>query len=191
MNIALIIVIVLLLGANRAGSLIPGKKSGTIRYIGSAKVKWGGLRRDYDYRVQINGFTMSGQPLEAYSGNWRGHGGDTWDYANQPDKIFDIAFNNYIEQGGDPNLNWNVITEQSFYDYAKKNDRLQNLLSIIQIAFPNLRATILARAESIYGDLLEGIGLPDVNLPPQVDETGLGVPCVYIDGKPFPEGCNK
>ncbi len=168
MNIALIIILVLLMGARGAAAGLLGKRSGTVRYIGAAKVKWGGLRKDYDFRVQINGFTMDGKAIEAYSGKGRYFGGDTWDYSRSADWVFDIAWNNYIEAGGDPNLNWTIITEPSYYDYAKKNDKLQDILGVVQLVFPNLRGTIISKAEEIYGDILDKInkGEPiEVNLP--------------------------
>ena len=188
MSIALVIVLVLLLGAGGTTGGIFSKRRGTVRYIGSAKVKWGGLRRDYDFRVQINGFTRDGKALETYSGEGRYHGGDTWDYARSPDWVFNIAWNKYIEAGGDPALDWTIITEQSFYDYAKKNDKLQSLLSGLQIIFPQLRTTIITKAEEIYGDLLDKIGVPKVDTPtlPAADDK---LPVCWVD--PTHPGCDE
>lgn len=152
MNITILLAIILLLGAT--GGKLLTRRSGSIRYIGSEKVKAGGLYKDYDYRVQIDGFTKAGKPLTAYSGNARYHGADTWGFHNPPEKIFQIAWDNYLAQGGDPSINWAVTFEPSFYSAAEKDERLDTILNLLNVFFPDLRSKI---EDAIPADVREDI----------------------------------
>ena len=152
MNITILLAIILLLGAT--GGKLLTRRSGSIRYIGSDKVVYGGLIKDYDYRVQVDGFTKAGKPLTAYSGNARYHGGDTWGFHNPPEKIFKIAWDNYLAQGGDPSINWAVTFDPSFYSAAKKDERYDSMLGLLNIFFPQLRTTI---ENAITSDVREDI----------------------------------
>lgn len=168
MNIALIIIAVLLLGARRTvapptggtGKVNPNVKTGSITYDGSrecqAEILGKCLSVDYDFRVQIDGFNaISGNPITAYSGGNRSHGSDTWDYSrNTPEKIFNIAWKNYLDMGGDPILNWNVNFTNNYYEYAKKDAVYDKVLGLLQVFFPNLRTTI---EDSIPDDIKENI----------------------------------
>ena len=162
MNIALIIIAVLLLGARRTiappsggtGTPNPNLKTGYITYAGSRKYEY--IRTDYDFRVEINGFNIStGDPITAYSGPKRKHGHDTWDYShNTPEKIFNRTWKNYLDMGGDPVLNWEVNFTPSYFEYAKKDAVYDKVLGLLQVFWPNLRTTI---EDSIPEDIKENI----------------------------------
>jgi len=164
MNLAVIIVIILLIGARKQTPEgipeptppNPNLKTGTITFDGSRRREWYDLGPDYDFRVQVDGFTVStNMPVTAYSGPGRAHGTDTWDYSHKtPEWVFQKAWDNYLDAGGDATLNWNVVFTDRYYEYAKKDAVYDKVLGLLQIFFPHLRTTI---ENSIPEDIREDI----------------------------------
>ena len=92
---------------------------------------------DYDFKVQINGYKTDGSPLMVATGNW--------DYRNSPSKIFNMAWQDYLAQGGDPKYNWKVNFDDNYYKYAEKDKKLDEVLAWVEFLWPDLRLDIEKR----------------------------------------------
>lgn len=101
---------------------------------------------DYDFKVIINGFKQDGSPLQVQTGNW--------DYRNSAEKIFGFAWDKYINQGGDPVVNFNVIYTPKYYEMAEKDAKLDQIMAVAELIF-GIRSKIESKIPPDIRDKIE------------------------------------
>jgi len=167
MNSALLIVGILALatlGAKRRDSdLITGDPTQDTMIpsaLGWGRIVYEGRRKpiqvfgktiavDYDFRVCIYGYKQDGSQLVVKTGDW--------DYRNPPSKIFNMAWQDYLNQGGASNYNWKVDFDDNYYIYAEKDEKLKDIMAFISILAPQLRTDIIAKIPPDIQETIEVI----------------------------------
>ena len=176
MNTAILLIgALVLLGARRQeppkdGEFDPNLPTGTITYDGYWRrySKWN-TSTDYDYVCIIDGFKKDGTPLKVISPDkpcivnaFTGKGScskydkgrDAWSFSKDPEIAFNDAWRLYQSAGGNTVMNWNLVQTPNYWKYADKEKQRANLLSMVQVFFPNLKLKIL---NTIPDDLKEKI----------------------------------
>ena len=173
MNIAIIAIIAIaLLGTRKqngdtgSGVDVDGRSfpTGLITYKGVWRrySKWN-TNTDYDYAVVIQGIDQqTRKPLKVvvpdndcfrdlsrlsnklncskYDGRR-----NAYSFSKDPQLAFDDAWSLYLNQGGDPTMNWDVATDPNYIKYGEKEKKRAEWLSLLNIFFPELRGKILSK----------------------------------------------
>lgn len=138
----------------------PTKDTITPQALGWGRIVYEGRRKpiqvlgytvavDYDFRVVIYGYKQDGSQLVVRTGDW--------DYRNPPSKIFNMAWQDYVNQGGVPNYNWKVDFDDNYYTYAEKDEKLKDILAFISILAPQLKTDIIAKIPPDIQETIEVI----------------------------------
>jgi len=170
MNIALIVILIAILGAQANGGIGGIRATGTITYDGYwRRYSKFNTNTDYDYVCIIDGFKKDGTPLKVISPDkpcivkaftGQGHcskydkGRDAWSFSKDPQIAFDDAWRLYQDHGGNTVLNWNVVQTAKYWLYVEKEKQRANLLNMLEVFFPNLKLKIL---DSIPNELKDKI----------------------------------
>jgi len=70
---------------------------------------------------------------------------NAYSYSKDPQLAFDDAWSLYLNQGGEPAMNWDVSTDANYIKYGEKETKRAEWLGLLNIFFPEIREKIIAK----------------------------------------------